>query len=226
MTVLGIETATAVCAAALISDGHIEKESRLDAGRVHAERLLGQIVEVLGASGVGALGGVAVSIGPGSFTGLRIGVSVAKGLTFARGIPLAAVPTLEALALHAAATDALEPGTRLLAALDARRNEVYCQMFDVATGGPVPAGDPRDLTLEALRAELGGVAWAVTGDAAAKITEAFAPGMSLRAVSAAARACSAVAVARIGERLLAAGRVEDPAVLEPRYIKEFFLTSR
>jgi len=224
--VLGIETATAICAAALVSDGRIVAESRLDAGRVHAERLMGQIAGVLGEGGVGALDGVAVSIGPGSFTGLRIGVSVAKGLAFARRIPLAAVPTLEALALHAATTDALAAGTRLLAALDARREEVYCQLFDVAPGGPVPLGEPRDLTLEALRAEADGAPWHVTGDAAAKITERFGPGFPLRAVSEGARGCSAVSVARIGERLLAAGRAEDAAVLEPRYIKEFFLTTR
>ena len=226
MSVLGIETATSVCAAALVTEGRVTAESLLDAGRVHAERLMGQIVQVLGESGAGGLDGVAVSIGPGSFTGLRIGVSVAKGLVLARNIPLAAVPTLEALALHAAETDALAPGTRLLAALDARRDEVYCQAFDVTPAGPVPAGEPRDAALGALRGELGGAAWAVTGDAAAKIAEAFGSGSAIRPVSARARLCSAAAVARIGERLLAAGKAEDAAALEPRYIKEFFLTTR
>jgi len=224
--VLGIETATAVCAAALVIDGRVERESLLDAGRVHAERLMGQIAGVLGGGGVDRLDGVAVSIGPGSFTGLRIGVSVAKGIVFAREIPLVAVPTLEALALHAWATDAPPPGTRLLAALDARRSEVYCQIFDAAPGGPVSRGEPRDMTLDALRGELGTGPALVTGDAAAKIVAGVGPGSGLRPVSERARACSAASVARIGERLLLAGKVEDPATLEPRYIKEFFLTTR
>ncbi|HUI10333.1 MAG TPA: tRNA (adenosine(37)-N6)-threonylcarbamoyltransferase complex dimerization subunit type 1 TsaB [Bacteroidota bacterium] len=226
MTVLGIETATAVCAAALVRDGRVEAESLLDAGRVHAERLLGQIVEVLGTGGVGALEGVAVSIGPGSFTGLRIGVSVAKGLAVARDIPIAAVPTLEALALHATATDALPAGARLVAALDARRSEVYCQRFDVTAAGAVPADEPRDVALEVLLAELGGAPAFVTGDGAAKVLSGPGGPGGLRMVSERARLCSAAAVARIGERLLAAGSAEDPALLEPRYIKEFFLTTR
>ena len=226
MRVLGIETATAVCAAALLADGRIAAESLLDAGRVHAERLMGQIDEVLGPGGLALLDGVAVSIGPGSFTGLRIGVSVAKGLVVARDIPLAAVPTLEALALHASETDALAPGTRVLAALDARRNEVYCQFFEVASGGPVPLGEPHDMTLEAVGREAGGAPVLVTGDAAVTIAAGGGAARGFRAVSQRARMCSAASVARIGGRLIAEGKTEDPAVLEPRYIKEFFLKTR
>ncbi len=226
MTVLGIETATAVCAAALVRDGVVVRESLLDSARVHAEALMGQIDAVLGPEGVRGLGGVAVSIGPGSFTGLRIGLSVAKGIAFAAGIPVAAVPTLTALAHHAAAADRLEPGTRLLAALDARRDEVYCQLFEVARDGPVPLWDVRDMTLGALAGELRTPGVCVTGDGAAKVLAFPGAPPSLRRAGADALRCSARSVALLGERQLEAGETDDPSTLEPRYIKDFFLKTR
>jgi tRNA threonylcarbamoyladenosine biosynthesis protein TsaB len=224
--ILGIETATAVCSAALVLDGRVEAESLLDAGRVHSEKLMSQVIAVLGPAGVGSLEGVAVSIGPGSFTGLRIGVSVAKGIAYARGIPIAGVPTLGALALHAVSTDRLSEGTRLLAALDARRDEVYCQLFEVTHGEPLPLWEARDMTLGALAGEMQGAAASVTGEAAAKILSWPGAGAGLRAVSAGALLASGGSVGLLGERLLRAGKGDDPASLEPMYIKEFFFKSR
>ncbi|HEX7571491.1 MAG TPA: tRNA (adenosine(37)-N6)-threonylcarbamoyltransferase complex dimerization subunit type 1 TsaB [Bacteroidota bacterium] len=226
MNVLGIETATTVCAAALVRGGRVVAESLLDAGRVHAEKLMGQIVAVLGPDGVKSLDGVAVSIGPGSFTGLRIGVSVAKGIAFAGNIPLVGVPTLEALALHAAEAGHVEAGTRLLAALDARRDEVYCQLFDVTESGPVPLWDARDMTLGALMEELHGSGARVTGEGAAKVLSWPGAPATLRMVPGDALRCSAESVARLGEKLLLAGKADDPSALEPRYIKDFFLKTR
>jgi tRNA threonylcarbamoyladenosine biosynthesis protein TsaB len=226
VTLLGIDTATAVCSAALVRDGTVIRESLVDAGRVHAESLMGQIAGVLGEKGVRALGGVAVSIGPGSFTGLRIGVSVAKGIAYARGIPIAGVGTLGALARHAALTDGLEPGTRVLAALDARRDEVYCQLFDVTESGTVACWDVRDMTLGALEAELSGGVIRVAGDGAAKVLAHPGAPSTLGPVSPAANRCSAASVAILGERQFMAGEADDASALEPRYIKEFFLKTR
>jgi tRNA threonylcarbamoyladenosine biosynthesis protein TsaB len=78
--ILGIETATAVCAAAVAGGGHVFAESSLEEKYIHAERLMSMVDEVLRESGrsLAALDAIAVSIGPGSFTGLRIGLSVAK----------------------------------------------------------------------------------------------------------------------------------------------------
>jgi tRNA threonylcarbamoyladenosine biosynthesis protein TsaB len=226
VNVLGIETATTVCAAALVREGRVVAESLLDAGRVHAEKLMGQIAAVLGPDGVESLGGVAVSIGPGSFTGLRIGVSVAKGIAFARNIPLVGVPTLEALALHAGEAGHLEAGSRLLAALDARRDEVYCQLFDMTGSGPVPLWEARDMPLAALMEEMHGPATAVTGEGAAKVLAWPGAPPALRLVPDDALRCSAGTVARLGEKLLLAGKTDDPSSLEPRYIKEFFFKTR
>jgi tRNA threonylcarbamoyladenosine biosynthesis protein TsaB len=224
--VLGIETATTVCGAALVRDGKVIAESLIDAGRVHAEKLMGQITAVLGTTGVSSLTGVAVSIGPGSFTGLRIGVSVAKGIAFAGGIPVVGVPTLGALALHAAETDRLEEGTRLLAAIDARRDEVYCQLFTISEKRPLPLWDSRDMVLGELMNMLDGPDIRVTGEGAAKVLAWPGAPPALSAVSAGALRCSAGTVASLGEELLRAGKADDTSALEPRYIKDFFLKTR
>jgi tRNA threonylcarbamoyladenosine biosynthesis protein TsaB len=226
VNVLGIETATTVCAAALVRDGNVVAESFLDAGRIHAEKLMGQIASVLGSGGADDLDGIAVSAGPGSFTGLRIGLSVAKGIAFARSIPLAGVPTLEALAVHAAGTDHLVSGTRLLAALDARRDEVYCQLFEVTERGVLSLQDARDMTLGALMKEIRGMRVLLTGEATAKVLSWPGAADSFGAVSGGAQHCSGASIALLGEELLRVGKADDPSTLEPRYIKDFFLKTR
>jgi tRNA threonylcarbamoyladenosine biosynthesis protein TsaB len=226
VTVLGIETATSVCGAAVLEDGALAALEEVNERRVHAERLLPLIDAALRKSGrtAASLGAIAVSIGPGSFTGLRIGLSIAKGLVLATGVPLVAVPTLEALASRSARagrTDGL-----ILAALDARRDEVYCQLFEAAGGEIRPLWDPRDLAVDRLVAELGERGLLVTGDGRAKVMAGAGDGaLRMREPDAAAALCSAADVARLGEVLALAGKTEDPALLEPRYIKEFFLNS-
>jgi tRNA threonylcarbamoyladenosine biosynthesis protein TsaB len=228
VTVLGIETSTAVCGAALVRDGRVASEALLEMDRVHAERLIGQIDDVLrsGRARLADLTGLAVSIGPGSFTGLRIGVSVAKGLAYARTIPLVGVPTLEALARHACAVEGMATGTRLLAALDARRDEVYCQFFTVVDGLPQSAGDACDLTVTAVAARLSDSETVLTGTGAEKIFGAVSGLRRIRMASRQALRCSASSVALLGEMLLQAGKADDTARLEPRYIKDFFLMKR
>ena len=133
MVILGIETSTMTEGVAVV-DGHkVLAEHRADVGSTHAERLMPVILQTLRAANVGleALKGVAVSIGPGSFTGLRIGLSTAKGLCLARDIPLVAVPTLDGLAN-------LLPFCRYLVCpiLDAKRREVYTALYRTADGIP------------------------------------------------------------------------------------------
>lgn len=232
MTVLGIETATAVCGAALVRDGVIAAEQSLEEKNVHAERLLGLIDRVLvdgdprqgKADPLRSLEGIAVSVGPGSFTGLRIGLSVAKGLAFARELPLVGVPTLVALARHAAATDPPAAGEWILAALDARRDEVYYQIFD-CSGSPLR--DAGDCDVVALCSEIGDHPLLVTGDGAMKVINGGSGGgHRMRLASPPALLCSAAGVARLGEEMLREGHRDDPVTLEPLYIKEFFLKKR
>jgi hypothetical protein len=103
---------------------------------------------------------------------------------------------------------------------------VYCQLFDVTESGPVPLWDARDMMLGALMEELHGSGALVTGEGAAKVLSWPGAPAALRMVPGNALRCSAGSVALLGEKLLLAGRADDPSALEPRYIKDFFLKTR
>ncbi len=125
--ILNIETATKNCSVAVAKDGKtILCKEIAEEGYSHAERLHVFIEEVITESGIALqdLTAIAVSQGPGSYTGLRIGVSAAKGLCFALDIPLIAVDTLKALACKVTAKDGL-----IVPMIDARRMEVYSAIF-------------------------------------------------------------------------------------------------
>lgn len=126
MVVLGIETATLQGGAALVDEGGLLAEAFLNVSITHSERLLPTIDWLLRQARVrlGDLSGIGVSIGPGSFTGLRIGLSTAKGFAMATGLPVVAVPTLEAMAWTL-------PRCRdqICPLLDARKAEVYAALF-------------------------------------------------------------------------------------------------
>jgi tRNA threonylcarbamoyladenosine biosynthesis protein TsaB len=133
ITILHIETATDVCSVALSKGTEIIRLKEEAGGNNHAKNLLPFVDEVLKQSGVSMsdLNGVAVSIGPGSYTGLRIGVSTAKGISYTAGIPVMAVSTLESIAQGA---KALWSGTstetvQIVPMIDARRMEVFTTRF-------------------------------------------------------------------------------------------------
>lgn len=223
MTVLGIETATAVCGAAIVADGKVEAEAQVIEKYAHAESIMRLIAEVLrGAEKtIRDVDGVAVSIGPGSFTGLRIGLSVAKGLAYSLDKPTLAVPTLRALAHHAVRSTRV--GTPfILSAIDARRNEVYCQLFRVRGGEVEPEGEERDYSVASLVRELRSREITVTGDATGKIRVANPDWQYIEGETA---HCSAGAVALLGAHQLRQQDIANTATLEPKYVKEFFTIS-
>ncbi len=126
MRVLAVETSTLSGGAALLDGERIVGEYTLDVRITHSERLMAAIDQILTDSGWTArdLEGLAVSVGPGSFTGLRVGLSTVKGLALALSIPVAAVPTLDAMA-------AMLPFASLpvCPVLDARKREVYASRY-------------------------------------------------------------------------------------------------
>lgn len=126
MRLLALETATLAGGAALLEDGRLIGESRLNIALTHSERLMAVVDRLLHDCDweIGGLDGLAVSVGPGSFTGLRVGVATAKGLALALEVPVAPVPTLDALAATLPFADA--PVCPLL---DARKGEVYCSLY-------------------------------------------------------------------------------------------------
>lgn len=125
--ILNIETATRNCSVALANEGKtILCKEIAEEGYSHAERLHVFIEEVIAESGItlNDLKAIAVSQGPGSYTGLRIGVSAAKGLCYALDIPLIAIDTLQTLASQVTLTQGL-----IVPMIDARRMEVYSAIF-------------------------------------------------------------------------------------------------
>jgi len=126
MRVLAVETSTLSGGAALLDGERVVGEYTLDVRLTHSERLMAAIDQLLIDAGwtVRELEGLAVSVGPGSFTGLRVGLSTVKGLALALAIPVAAVPTLDAMA-------AMLPYASLpvCPVLDARKREVYASLY-------------------------------------------------------------------------------------------------
>src|SRR4030043_271794 len=131
MKVLGIDTSTSCGSVGLIDNGEVIADYLLNISITHSERLLGAIEFVLKEAqcNMESLDGWAISLGPGSFTGLRIGVSTIKGLAFATGKPVAGVSTLDVLASQIALTPHL-----ICPILDARKKEVYTAFYRYEEG--------------------------------------------------------------------------------------------
>lgn len=132
--ILNIETSTEVCSAALTAEGMVLCHNEDFQGRNHAALLSGFVKRCLDHAREHEmkLDAVAVSLGPGSYTGLRIGLSEAKGLAYALDIPLIGVSTLQLLAVHAMFNADLDPDVLLAPMIDARRMEVYTAVYDFA----------------------------------------------------------------------------------------------
>jgi len=131
MILLAIDTSANLCAACIYdADADIVRgRSVLDIGKGHAEHLMGTIAKVLEEAGLSypAIGRIVVSIGPGSFTGVRVGVSAARGLALALKIPAIGVSTLEALAAEARIAF---PDRAVAAVIDGRRDDLYLAGYD------------------------------------------------------------------------------------------------
>ena len=131
MKILGIDTATPFLALGIVEDEKVLSELRFNAGQTHAQILLPNIDRVLNEASLklDELDGIAISIGPGSFTGLRIGLATAKGLCFASGKPLISVPTLDGLVYSQRSSP-----YPLVPILDAKKNEVYSAIYNSKDG--------------------------------------------------------------------------------------------
>ena len=147
MYVLGIETSTPVCGVGIAENRQILADYSLDAGVQHVERLISMVNQVLADANLSldAMSGVAVGAGPGSFTGLRIGMATAKGLCLAAGVPIVSVSTLAGIAY-----DHLTYGVPVCAMLDARRGQVYAGMYRSGKMGPHSVLSDAVLPLEEL----------------------------------------------------------------------------
>ncbi len=143
-TVLAIDTSGPVAGCAVLKGGRIVHQIAMNHGLTHSETIMPAVDAALEGAGLrcGDVDVFAAVAGPGSFTGVRIGVCAAKGLAHAAGKPCAAVHALEALAMNFYGFDGL-----CCPILDARRGQVYCAAFDMAGGMPVRALDDAALPL-------------------------------------------------------------------------------
>ncbi|MBK9292292.1 MAG: tRNA (adenosine(37)-N6)-threonylcarbamoyltransferase complex dimerization subunit type 1 TsaB [Bacteroidetes bacterium] len=174
-TILLVETTTETCSVGLAVGGQLISLREVRDQKSHASRLAVFIKEVLAEAGVvpRMLSAVAVSSGPGSYTGLRIGVSAAKGLCYALDIPLIAVDTLQSMATAFAYTyrQNIGPGDILIPMTDARRMEVYAALFD-STGKRMTETTAKVLNANSFDDQSNRIIW-LFGDGAAKTQELF-----------------------------------------------------
>lgn len=219
MSILAIDTASSVSSVAVASEGKLQAEVTVEAGRTHSETLLSHIEGALSFAGVerSALRGVAVSIGPGSFTGLRIGLATAKAIAYGLGIPLVGVSTLAALALAVPV-----PDVHTLALMDAQKGNAYAGLYEWRAGNlhevrPVRVAPLAEAIAEA--AELGKPVL-LTGELVLK-KRARLENLPDNVTLAPAHLLTARAshVAWLGIARLAAGEQDDPMTLEPFYIR-------
>lgn len=145
--ILNIETSTSVCSTALTYDGHIITRREDYRGHNHATLLSGFIKDCIDEAKSKSLNidAVAVSIGPGSYTGLRIGLSEAKGLAYALDVPLIGVDTLQIMTVSVMFSDFFDENVMFAPMIDARRMEVFTAVYDYALR---PLMDPAPLILD------------------------------------------------------------------------------
>jgi tRNA threonylcarbamoyladenosine biosynthesis protein TsaB len=220
---LAIESASERASVALLRGGEPVASRPAPPGRPASETLLPTVLALLEAHGLapGTLAGIAVSIGPGSFTGLRVGAATAKGLAFGATSGVAAVPTLAALAAKGIAAVGSAP--QVVAVLDARRGELYAAAHHGDDPLAKPLWGPGVIAVEALAERLAAEPGPllVVGECADAVAAALGPSAAgrVRCLPPPEGAPDAAWVGRLGARLLAAGEGLAAADLAPVYVR-------
>lgn len=206
LRILGIETATRAASVAVIFDGKILAETVRESPQSFSETLMPQVEEVVKISGAFEnLDAVAVSIGPGSFTGLRIGLATAKALAYAWGIKIIGVPTLLAMSYNF-------PNAKVVPLIDAQKNRAYHQAFDDMLSMTSLEVESIDEIVNDLRSFAG--EFLLCGDVLHKIKIPLPPNVKLAPPH--LRMPRASAVAWCAEDLR---RVDNVMNLEPLYVR-------
>jgi tRNA threonylcarbamoyladenosine biosynthesis protein TsaB len=216
--ILLLETATSICSVALAKDGAVISLRENNAGFTHAENITLFIAEVCkeAAVSLGDLDAVAVSRGPGSYTGLRIGVSTAKGLCYALEKPLIAVETLKSLCCSYLQSFSADQSVVLLPMIDARRMEVYCAAYASSLNVIFP--ERAEVITENSFSELISARNIIMfGDGSAKCKPVFE---KYDRVAFADVQLSAQGMAQLAEEKFRQKNFEDVSLFEPFYLKE------
>ncbi|HEY6418290.1 MAG TPA: tRNA (adenosine(37)-N6)-threonylcarbamoyltransferase complex dimerization subunit type 1 TsaB [Candidatus Binataceae bacterium] len=219
--VLGIDTGTPIAALGLVVDGRI-------AGSIsqpvpsHCASLPLAVDELLRASGLTPrdLGAIAVGIGPGSFTGLRIGLSYAKGLVMASGCAIVGVNSLDALAATTLASPAAHQGVLVCPLVDARRGEIYAALYRIVSDGLEKLSEDLVVALEHLTSRIEGEV-VLVGDSRANDAAALlsSRGLGVAVLDICSLDSRGGLLAAIGAARFSRGEIDRPASLEPLYLR-------
>ena len=226
--ILCIETGTDICSVGIAREGELLSLRESVEGRDHARKVGVFVDELLRETGISPdeLDAVAVGKGPGSYTGLRIGVSFAKGLCYGLQKPLLAVGSLDSLVEvaredHQAGILQIDNWEQavLCPMVDARRMEVYTQLFDT-TGRPLNEVSAEIIDAESFADLRGGARpFVLFGNGARKCADVLTGAVCLEVTP------SARGLARLAQQALDEGRTEDIAYFEPFYLKDFVVTA-
>lgn len=217
--ILALETSSKICSAALFENNQLLHKKEEGGEYSHAEKLAAFVEEILQISKVEykELSAVAISKGPGSYTGLRIGTSTAKGICYALGIPLISIPTLQAMAFML--KQSVNVGNALICPMiDARRMEVYTAIFDSGlnpikeTSAEIVTEDFLDVFLEEHKVFF-------CGDGSAKAEHLLKA--KTNAVFSTEGMPSAEGIGALAYEKFQHSQFEDVAYFEPFYLKDF-----
>lgn len=222
--ILAVDTSGMCGTIALRRDGELLEERELEQSRRrHAQTLISEVQELLQSHELGSstVEIVAVSHGPGSFTGLRVGIVFAKTFAYATGCSIVAVDTLQAVA-ESVASDEFSGITRLHVVSDAQREQLFVSDFRRSPGGLWQSAGPIDIVdceaWQSQAAELATSTFAVIGPGLAKVAGTFSKSVCQLPVE--LWTPRAANVAAIAERLAAAGEFADKFELEPFYLRK------
>jgi tRNA threonylcarbamoyladenosine biosynthesis protein TsaB len=219
MKILGIETSSIVCSVGIVDDKGYRDELRMVDPHIHSEKLLSLIHEVLNRSGwrPSSLDGISVSAGPGSFTGLRIGMSTAKGLCLALNIPLLSVPTFDAIARSV--SEHMKQPEYLVIAVDAKQGEFYVAEYEVVDSMVRPLKPICTLRLSEFQwQKSNGLEMVVVSD---RGTEVAQHANGKKTVHEFMKFCRGDVIALLGQERCERKEFADLATVEPVYLKDF-----
>ncbi len=220
MLTLALDSTAKIATCAILQNGRALASFNIDNGITQSELLLPMVEDMLKRlkRPTDDISLIAVSVGPGSFTGVRIGVSLVKGLAFGSDIPIAPVSTLEALAYNLLGLDGI-----YVAVMDARRDQVYCAVFEQG-GGALNRLTPDDAIgldeLYELLKEYKDKPIYLVGDGYDKAYEGLTSrGLSLKPTPQLLRLESAVSVGKVGEIMKSLGKCVTDSELAPTYLR-------
>ena len=211
MKILAFESTAKACSVALCEDDFLIAQSYQNNGLTHSTTLMPMAEDLLKNCGMtlADVDCLAVAVGPGSFTGLRIGISTVKGLAWGGEKPCVGVSTLEAMAWNVAHVDGV-----ICCAMDARRKQVYNALFRARGGSLERICEDRAISLEELSAQHGGERWLLVGDGAHLCT-----GVDSLLAPPHLRYQSAWGVARAAWEKAKRGELSSGAELEANYLR-------